>query len=300
MGKKYSSEAERTARMTAFAENLKTIATINAQSSEHTHSHLTPYADLTSSEFAVRFGFKASKDELDTTAAEIISTVALPSSFDWRAKNAVTAVKNQGSCGSCWAFATVANIEGAAFLATGKLVSLSEQELVDCDKKTGDQGCKGGLPSNAYKDMIQQKLGLELESSYAYTGRDGTCRAQASAEKAFIGGWQAISKDENQIASALMKSGPLAIGINAGPMQLYFGGIMDLPKFLCPASLDHGVSIVGFGSSPKPYWIIKNSWGATWGEKGYLRIARGKGACGLNQMVTTATNITMNSEAVVV
>jgi len=98
-----------------------------------------------------------------------------------------------------------------------------------------------------------------------------------------------------------MKYGTLAIGINAGPMQLYFGGIMDLPKFLCnPASLDHGVAIVGFGSTPKPYWIIRNSWGASWGEKGYLRIARGKGACGLNTMVTTATNITTTASAIVV
>merc|ERR1711874_907699 len=144
---------------------------------------------------------------------------------DWRTKGAVNDVKNQQQCGSCWAFATVANVEGAAFVATKKLVSLSEQELVDCDKATGDIGCGGGLPSNAYKDMIQNKFGLETETAYPYRGVNGQCKAQASQEVAFIGGYLTISQDEDQIAAALQKYGPLAIGINAGPMQLYFGGV---------------------------------------------------------------------------
>merc|ERR1712232_715158 len=116
---------------------------------------------------------------------ELLEATDLPDSFDWRSKGAVNAVKNQAQCGSCWAFATVANIEGAGFVATGKLVSLSEQELVDCDKDTGDEGCQGGLPSNAYKDMIQKKLGLETESDYPYAGRNGQCKAQVSEEKVF-------------------------------------------------------------------------------------------------------------------
>jgi cysteine peptidase B len=225
-----------------------------------------------------------------------LNTNDTPSSYDWRTKGAVTPVKNQGQCGSCWAFATVANIEGAGFVTTGKLLSLSEQELVACDRKTGDQGCQGGLPSNAYKDMIQQKLGLELETDYPYTGKDDkTCGATASKETAFITGWSPIPKDEDQIAAALVKYGPLAIGIDALPMQLYSGGIMDV-GILCPPTLDHGVTIVGFdATATKPYWVIKNSWGQTWGEKGYLRIVKGKSACGLNQEVTTATGITIKS-----
>merc|ERR1712166_1665142 len=176
------------------------------------------------------------------------------------------------------AFSTVDNIEGAGFVTTGKLLSLSEQQLVDCDRS------KGGEPN------------------YPYTGKNTKkCKAKSAAEKAFIGGWMPISTNEDQIAAALMKYGTLSIGINAGPMQTYNGGIMDLPKKKCdPAALDHGVAIVGFGSTPKPYWIIRNSWGASWGEKGYLRIARGKGACGLNTMVTTATNITTTASAIVV
>jgi len=220
-----------------------------------------------------------------------------PTSYDWRTKGAVTPVKNQGQCGSCWAFATIGNIEGAGFVTTGKLVSLSEQELVECDRASGgDEGCKGGLPSNAYKYMIANKLGLELENDYPYTGQDKkTCGAAPTKEKVFIGGWSPIAKDEDQIAAALVKYGPLAIGIDALPMQLYFGGIMDL-GILCPPSLDHGVTIVGFDDTgAKPYWVIKNSWGASWGEKGYLRIVKGKSACGLNQEVTTATQVTMKS-----
>jgi len=229
--------------------------------------------------------------------AETLTTSDLPDSFDWREKGAVNPVKNQAQCGSCWAFATVANIEGAGFVENKKLLSLSEQELVDCDKATGDQGCQGGLPSNAYTDMIKNKIGLELESAYPYKAANDKCTATQSAEKAFIKNFVKISTDEDQIAAALMKYGPLAIGINAGPMQLYHGGVAHPWKILCnPKSLDHGVAIVGFGvDSGTKYWTIRNSWGPTWGEKGYYRIIRGTGACGLNTMVTSATNVTLSS-----
>merc|ERR1712232_297685 len=205
---------------------------------------------------------------------------ALPTDFDWRTKGAVNKVKNQAQCGSCWAFATVANIEGGNFLKTKTLLSLSEQELVDCDKKTGDEGCQDGLPQNAYKDMIENKIGLELESEYPYTARDDpTCKNKESEEKVFISNYTMISTDEDQIAAALIQHGPLAIGINAGPMQFYFGGIQHPWKLFCnPKSLDHGVAIVGFGvDGSKKYWTIRNSWGASWGEQGYYRIVRGTG-----------------------
>jgi len=271
-----------------------------------TFSHLTPFADLTPEEFSMRNGFKSVGRDLSAAPlAESLDVSSLPDSFDWREKGAVNAVKNQQQCGSCWAFATVANIEGAGFVTNKKLLSLSEQELVDCDKKTGDVGCQGGLPSNAYTDMIQNKIGLETEATYPYVAKDGQCKASKSAEKAFIGGWVNVSTDEDQIAAALMKYGPLAIGINAGPMQWYHGGVAKPWKVVCnPAKLDHGVAIVGFGvDSGTKYWVIRNSWGPSWGEKGYYRIVRGTGACGLNTMVTSATGITFeggNQDSVVV
>merc|ERR1712146_422150 len=139
---------------------------------------------------------------------------------------------------------------------------------------------------------IANKVGLESESNYPYVGtRAGKCHQQKAEELVFISNWKQISTDETQIAAALIQYGPLSIGINAGPMQWYGGGIADPFSFLCnPKALDHGVAIVGFGEEgSKKYWIIKNSWGTGWGEKGYYRIIRGKGKCGLNTNVATAT-----------
>jgi len=296
-GKVYSQE-ERQRRLEIFAYNLRQMKNFKrVEQGSAVYSHLTPFADLTREEFTQRNGFKPSlmQDSM-VKLSEPMNTSGLPDGFDWREKGAVNPVKNQLQCGSCWAFATVANIEGAGFVENNKLLSLSEQELVDCDKKTGDVGCQGGLPSNAYKDMIQNTIGLETESDYPYTASDGQCKATQSKEKAFIKDWVTISTDEDQIAAALIKYGPLAIGINAGPMQFYFGGVAHPWSILCnPKKLDHGVAIVGFGvDSGKKYWSIRNSWGAHWGEKGYYRIVRGTGACGLNTMVTSATGITLN------
>lgn len=298
-GKKYDSVEEELRRFEVFTKNLEDIAKLQAvEGGSATYSHLTPFADLSSEEFSSRLGLlPVGQDLADAPRAETLNVTALPDSLDWRTLGAVNQVKNQQSCGSCWAFATVANIEGAGFVTNKKLLSLSEQELVDCDKATGDVGCGGGLPSNAYKDMIKNKIGLETESAYPYVARDDKCKAQASSEVAFISGYLAISTDEVQIAASLQKYGPLAIGINAGPMQLYFGGVAHPWKIFCnPKKLDHGVAIVGFGvDGGKKYWTIRNSWGPSWGEKGYYRIVRGAGACGLNTMVTTATGITFKS-----
>jgi len=292
-GKQYASAEEKAQRFEIFVANLRNIEHMKVIDDSASYSHLTPFADLTVQEFGALNGFRPELFEASASkaAAPLLNTSATPESWDWVAKGAVNGVKNQGQCGSCWAFATVANIEGINFVSGSKtLVSLSEQELVDCDHKTGDQGCKGGLPSNAYKDMIQSKLGLELESDYPYKGTDDTCQATQGKEKVFISDWKPISTDEDQIAAALVQYGPLAIGINAGPMQLYHGGVANPWKIFCnPTKLDHGVAIVGFGvDGGKKYWKIRNSWGESWGEKGYYRIVRGTGACGLNTMVTTA------------
>jgi cathepsin F len=292
VGRIYSSAAERERRFAVFVENLKIIAQMQAFDADATYSHKTPFADWTVDEFlALNTLTPHLHQESSVVYDELHDTSALPDAFDWVAKGAVNAVKNQGQCGSCWAFSTVANIEGVNFVKTQKLVSLSEQQLVDCDKNgsSGDQGCQGGLPSNAFTYMISKGMGLESESKYPYTARDGTCQASKGDELVFISAWKQIASDEAQMAAALVQYGPLSIGINAGPMQWYMGGIANPLSILCnPKSIDHGVAIVGFGSQPKSYWKIRNSWGASWGEQGYYRIVRGVNKCGLNSMPTTA------------
>jgi len=175
----YASPAERVARLAVFARNLEHLEHFRQiEEGGASYSHLSPFADISPEEFSRRHGFRAS-DWVPPASLEeeaLLDVAGLPESFDWREKGAVNPVKNQASCGSCWAFATVANIEGAGFVSTGKLVSLSEQELVDCDKATGDEGCKGGLPMNAFKDMMQNKIGLELEKAYPIRPRTASAR----------------------------------------------------------------------------------------------------------------------------
>jgi cathepsin F len=284
--KKYESDAEELVRFKKFVSNMELLEKLKEVDENAQYSHLTPFADRSEEEMNTMKGFRPSMAKKTDKKAPILDTSDLPDSFDWREKGAVNKVKDQAQCGSCWAFATVANVEGQNFVETGELVSLSEQELVDCSES--DNGCGGGLPQSAYEDLINDDRGLELESAYSYDAQDGTCQASKSKEKVFLSGWTPVSKDEDQIRAAVMKYGPLAIGINATWMQLYFGGISD-PPTCNPAQLDHGVAIVGWGEEAgKPYWVIRNSWGPSWGEDGYYRIIRNKGKCGLNTMVTSA------------
>eukprot|EP00013_Stygamoeba_regulata_P005216 CAMPEP_0177640586 /NCGR_PEP_ID=MMETSP0447-20121125/6621_1 /TAXON_ID=0 /ORGANISM="Stygamoeba regulata, Strain BSH-02190019" /LENGTH=318 /DNA_ID=CAMNT_0019142665 /DNA_START=38 /DNA_END=994 /DNA_ORIENTATION=+ len=283
--KHYVELDEYNTRLTIFKSNMAWAEELNKLEQGTAVYGASPYADLSREEFRARFlGVRPAFPE-DAPVAADIPLDNVPTAVDWREKGAVTEVKNQEQCGSCWSFSTTGNVEGQWKLAGHDLVSLSEQQMVDCDKV--DQGCNGGLPSDAYQYLIKAG-GSMLEKDYPYTAAGGSCKFDASKVVAKISNWTAVSTNEDQIAAYLAQHGPLSIGINAGPMQMYMGGVAN-PWFCNPKNLDHGVLIVGYGvDGSKPYWIIKNSWGPSWGEQGYYRIIRGKGKCGLNTMVTSA------------
>ncbi|TYH85520.1 hypothetical protein ES332_D02G272700v1 [Gossypium tomentosum] len=307
--KSYGSEEEHDYRFKVFRANLRRAARHQKLDPSATHG-VTQFSDLTPGEFRKRFlGLRRLRLPKDANQAPILPTDNLPEDFDWREKGAVTPVKNQGSCGSCWSFSTTGALEGANFLATGKLVSLSEQQLVDCDHECDpeeagscDSGCNGGLMNSAFEYTLKAG-GLMREEDYPYTGTDrGTCKFDKSKIVAKVANFSVVSLDEDQIAANLVKNGPLAVAINAVFMQTYIGGVSC--PYICSKRLDHGVLLVGYGSAgyapirlkDKPYWIIKNSWGETWGENGFYKICRGRNVCGVDSLVSTVAAVNTNSE----
>ncbi|KAL0819898.1 hypothetical protein ABMA28_007909 [Loxostege sticticalis] len=287
---------EMTKRFDIFKDNIRKIHELNIYELGTATYTVNRFTDLTQEEFSSKYlGLKPSlRDANQVPMPEAkIPKVDVPEAFDWRTYGAVTPVKDQGSCGSCWAFSVTGNIEGQWKIQTGDLVSLSEQELVDCDKL--DHGCNGGLPDNAYR-AIEELGGLETENDYPYEGEDDKCSYNKTLSRVHISGAVNISSNETEMAQWLVHNGPISIGINANAMQFYRAGISHPWKALCnPDNLDHGVLIVGFGVKDYPlfhkrlpYWIVKNSWGASWGEEGYYRVYRGDGTCGVNKMASSA------------
>ncbi|CAG5134258.1 unnamed protein product [Candidula unifasciata] len=287
----YGSPAEEARRFKIFCDNMEKVKIIQSVEQGSAQYGATKFADLSEEEFKkMHLGFKPPVSLKRQWPQAKIPEGPIPDSWDWREHNAVTPVKNQGWCGSCWAFSTTGNIEGqwAINSPSHQLLSLSEQELVDCDKL--DQGCNGGFMYDAY-EAIKDLGGIETETDYKYTGEDGKCQFNKSEVVAKVTGAVNISKNEEDMAAWLYKNGPISIGINSFPMQFYKWGIAHPWKFFCdPNALDHGVLIVGYGKKGKePYWIIKNSWGSNWGREGYYYIYRGDGSCGLNTMCSSAT-----------
>jgi len=291
----YSSAAEFSRRFSVFRRNLVKIRQLRRQERGTATYGVTQFSDLTAQEFKKMQGFRPSlrRPSLHRSKVENVEEFLLPDAFDWRDHGAVTEVKNQGACGSCWAFSTTGNVEGQWAIKHGNLLSLSEQELVDCDSE--DHGCNGGLPENAY-DAIMKLGGLELEEEYPYDGAEEKCSFDKTKVRATVNGSVELPQDEHEMAKWLVKNGPISIGINANFLQFYWGGVSHPPKFLCdPRGLDHGVLIVGYGvhvtkylHRHQPYWIVKNSWGPSWGEAGYFRVYRGDGTCGVNKLATSA------------
>jgi cathepsin F len=208
-----------------------------------------------------------------------------PTSYDWRTKGVVGPIKNQGQCGSCYTFAVAANLEGQYAIKYKKLLSFSEQQILNCDPY--DSGCNGGVMANTFTYLKKSK-GLGLTSSLKYVARKMTCTAVAPVTQV-TGYKMAGTTKESTIATFLVNTGPLAAAVNANYFQYYRSGIMRYSTTTCkPSAINHAITLVGYGvSNGVNYWIVKNSWGATWGESGYIRVAWG--TCGINTYVLSGT-----------
>ena len=294
--KKYTSMNEYLARFNVFRQNLLTLIENGPQSHE---VGVTKFSDLTPQEFAktyLNLNFNANAF-LNLRAVRPKKTNdAAPDEFDWRDKGIVAEVKDQGSCGSCWAFATMANLESLYAQKKGVVKTFSEQFLVDCD--TEDSGCNGGLMELSF-EWIKNNGGFMYEADYPYANKKGTCQQDSSKFVDMkVTGYVKLGPesedtfspcDEGEMKEFLYQTGPLAIALNATPLQFYTSGIADYASWLCGTSgINHAVTLVGYGTGSKDYWIVRNSWGKNWGESGYFRIVRGTGCCGINCYITTA------------
>lgn len=256
-----------------------------------TYTYLGPFADLSPQERLNKFGALPPKDFFKQIPEAPHLNLTLGSEFDWVSKGAVNPVKDQGQCGSCWAFSTVCNLEGTGFVNGGKLVSLSEQMLVDCSDQGG---CGGGWPYEAMSWTSYN--GLASESAYPYTARDGNCKSVTTIVRNT--GYQKISNTEDQMAQALTQYGPLSICLDANGIEYYGGGVLKNPS--CTNRINHAVNLVGYGTAGVSYFKIRNSWGSGWGESGYVRMARGTCACGICNYVVTAVGTSVSGSTLVV
>lgn len=286
--KHYSGVDQMRYKFETFKNNFSVLAKVMADKKPTYSVGVTKFFDMTAEEFKAKYlGFKKPASLTKDLRFLSYSKKVHAESFDWRDQGAVSDVKDQGSCGSCWAFSTVANIEGLNFRKTQQMTTFSEQQLVDCDTEQ-DQGCNGGLMENAF-EYIKNAGGLETDSEYPYLGVDSSCQFDQQRASVRVSGFTKLNtEDEDSIASFLTETGPLAVALNADPLMYYSGGIVD--AYSCDSTqINHAVTIVGYGSEDgQDYWIVKNSWGSGWGEQGYFRIARGSGACGINTYITSA------------
>lgn len=292
--RKAYSASEFQTRYNIFKSNLDYINQWNAQNTL-TVLGTNIFADLSNEEYqSIYLGTKitAPETEPENRVGTYTATV------DWRTKNAVTPIKNQGQCGSCWSFSTTGSTEGAHALATGNLVSLSEQNLVDCTfdvshPEYNNSGCDGGLMSHAFTYIIENK-GIDTEASYPYEGVVGKCRYNSANSAATLSSYNNVTSGSEADLETAANQQPVSVAIDASHMsfQLYSGGIYH-DIFCSSVNLDHGVLVVGYGTDTdnnENYWIVKNSWGTSWGLDGYIYMSKDRNNnCGIATMASYPT-----------
>jgi C1A family cysteine protease len=274
-GKVYMHDYMENRRYEIFLANMQKAAQYNAED-PLAHYGMTPVSDRFPEEIMMGVDIPASKAKSDV--ADSANLVGVPDTFDARNKGWVPAVRNQGQCGSCWAFATAAVISiNNAKKHGGSPLVLSEQQLVDCNSE--NYGCSGGWPIRAGN---YAKKGMMLDSDYPYNARAGTCRFNSAKVKVKTSGAGEISASVSAMKNAIYNNGAIVGLLNADKMQSYQGGIISGSS--CPAKTGHAIVILGWGKyGSQEYWIIRNSWGSWWGESGYCRMALGTNACGVEQ-----------------
>jgi len=290
--KQYSSEQEKLQRFEIFRDNLAYIRAFNSREKSWKMG-VNQFADLTPDEFRSMYlrPFEVENAEVEGVYGDD------PDVVNWVKKGAVTSVKDQGQCGGCWAFSTTGVMEGDWFIKYGELISLSEQELIDCNLK--NYGCEGGAMPYAYEYVGNH--GLTTENNYPYTAANGKCNQKKVDEaKAWIKEYTLVYQNDPLALKHAIAQQPVSVLVDASIWQFYDGGIMT--SFNCGTNLDHAVLAVGYDWNQK-YWLVKNSWGTSWGESGYIRIGieKGEGVCGIQMVpsyVTVSNTTVSNSNSI--
>jgi C1A family cysteine protease len=286
--KTHKNEEEKNLRFFNYLENVKKIEqdNINKPLGPDAFFGLTQFSDMTNTEFKLKMnGLKIDTNVSKTRIKVKVGTTAPGGAINWVAAGKTTAIKNQGACGSCWTFSAAETVESANLMAGNNAGAQhgSEQEILDCCHVRSN-GCSGGDPRAAI-GWVGQVGGLELNSCYPYEGRNDACRSNRCARAYTVRAVYPIAANENSVYSALQTYGPLSIGVDAESWQNYGGGIVSQG---CGNQMDHAVQLVGYQPSRGGYWVVRNSWGAGWGESGYIYLAFGRDVCGMANYVTAA------------
>ena len=285
--KNYDNEYEYNKRLEIFTNNYNFILENNENTNTTYFLEMNHFGDLESRELGTNSKYFLGKTNSCNKFNNKYNYQELPDSVDWRNKGAVTEVKNQGQCGSCWSFSAVGAMEGAWAISTGNLLELSEQQLVDCSsgfRSYGNHGCNGGLMDNAFEYAIDN--GMCSENDDPYTAKQDTCENKCNPVAYFSSCEDVSSNNQKELKASVFQQ-PVSVAIEADTktFQFYKSGVITGDT--CGTNLDHGVLIVGYGTeNGKDYWLVKNSWGDSWGENGYVKIERtdsdnGPGVCGI-------------------